>query len=291
MNFIIFTPSYCEDSGGIIVLHKLCHLLNEIGCHAYLCPDRVNINPGIKNKIDNYFRIKKYRTLQEYNTPIVTPEIFHEDFVAVYSETVEGNPLGSKNVVRWLLHKPGFHTGVVDYGPDELMFVFDENCIEPGYDIDPQNTLSLLSIHGAYNNDGSHPRSGSCYMMRKGAGRALAHNTQNSTKIDGLDHLETAEIFKKTTHFYSYDEFTLYSQYAALCGCVSIVIPETFNSREEWVAKHPISKYGIAYGLDDTQHAIETQHEVSKYFDNLEAESLQAVRQFVEKAREHFQLN
>jgi len=291
MNFVIYAPSYREDSGGIILLHKLCHLLNEMGYKAYLCPDRNKIKPGFKNSIDNLFRVVKYKTFPKYISPIATSAVLQEEFVAVYPETVEGNPLNCKNVVRWLLHKPGYHTGVVNYSSGELMFVFDQNCIEPGYGIDPKNELSFLSMHSAYNSNGINRRSGSCYMMRKGKGRTLVHNSCDSIKIDDLDHEEVAEIFKKTRYFYSYDEFTLYSQYAALCGCISVVIPETYNSRKEWVEKHPISKYGIAYGLNDTKHAVETQHEVLKYFENVEEDSLQAIQRFVDKVGLHFQLS
>jgi hypothetical protein len=36
--FIIFSGSYSEDSGGTVVLHQLCHLLNTNGYEAYLYP-------------------------------------------------------------------------------------------------------------------------------------------------------------------------------------------------------------------------------------------------------------
>lgn len=288
MNFIVFTSSYNEDCGGTIVLHKLCHMLNEMGCNAYLCPDKYDPARGVKVWFDNYFRFRKYKVHTEYNTPIATVPVLRDDFVAIYPETVEGNPLKCERVVRWLLHKPGYHTGVVDYQADELIFFFDENCIEPGLSIDIENKLSVLSINSAYKPGGSGVRSGSCYMMRKGVGRSLVHDTNDSVRLDGLSHQEVAAIFKKKKYFFSYDEFTLYSQYAALCGCISIVIPETFGSREEWVEKHPISKYGISYGLDDIQHAIDTQHEVSEYFDLLEKESFDSVTNFVKKTNAYY---
>ena len=36
--YIIFTPSYDENIGGIVVLNKLCSLLNDLGEDAYLYP-------------------------------------------------------------------------------------------------------------------------------------------------------------------------------------------------------------------------------------------------------------
>ena len=36
LSYIIVTPSYVPNSGGIIALHKLCHDLNQMGERAYL---------------------------------------------------------------------------------------------------------------------------------------------------------------------------------------------------------------------------------------------------------------
>lgn len=125
-------------------------------------------------------------------------------------------------------------------------------------------------------------------MMRKGKGRKIVHDLSDSVQIDGLSHYETARIFRKSKYFFSYDELTLYSQYASLCDCISVVIPDKFNCREEWVEKHPISKYGIAYGLDDIEHAIQTRHKVAEYFTDLEEESRKSVVRFAEVAVNHF---
>ena len=37
-NIIIVAPHYDPKSGGAIALHKLCHLINQLGQKAYLCP-------------------------------------------------------------------------------------------------------------------------------------------------------------------------------------------------------------------------------------------------------------
>lgn len=288
MNYIIYAPSYKEDSGGIIVLHKLCHLLNEMGEKAFLWPDRIGMKSTLRKRIRNSIMPKEFVTVPEYNSPRANSSDLHEDSIVIYSETVAGNPLSARNVVRWLLHKPGFHSGVVEYGDNELYFVFDDNCIEPGYNIDPENKLFILGINSAYKNENKADRIGSCFMMRKGVGRQLIHDMEDSVQIDGFDHQLTAKTFNKVKYFYCYDEFTLYSQYAALCGCISIVIPETFNSRGDWVDKHPISKYGIAYGLGDIEHAVATQGLVADYFRDLENESQQTVSRFIEVTKKAF---
>ncbi len=36
--FIIFAPTYDENIGGVILLHKLCHLLNAKGIKSFIFP-------------------------------------------------------------------------------------------------------------------------------------------------------------------------------------------------------------------------------------------------------------
>lgn len=287
-NFIIYAPPFKDDSGGIIVLHKLCHMLNALGYDACLWPNQLGVRPTFWKKLRRSIRKPPYAISPEYDSPIAKKTDLHDSSIVLYSEVDYGNPLAAKNVVRWLLHKPGFHTGVVNYGKDELIFFFDDYCLEPGYSVKPENKLFVLSLNSCYQSDGAEQRSGSCYMMRKGKGRQIIHDLTDSIQVDGLSHRETAEIFRKSQYFYSYDELTLYSQYAALCGCISIVIPDKFATREEWVEKHPISRYGIAYGLDDMDHAIQTRHKVAEYFAELEAESRQTVIRFANSAIQHF---
>ena len=92
--YLIYTPSYNPQSGGIIVLHKLCHMLNNLGAHAFLFHD----------KIDN---VNYFNTNPEYLTPIADLSILNQDPIVIYPEIVIGNPLNAKHVVRWLLNRPG----------------------------------------------------------------------------------------------------------------------------------------------------------------------------------------
>ena len=38
MKFVIYTHRYDVNSGGLIVLHFLCHMINTLGYEAYLWP-------------------------------------------------------------------------------------------------------------------------------------------------------------------------------------------------------------------------------------------------------------
>jgi hypothetical protein len=226
---------------------------------------------------------------EDYPVSVVGPRSIRETDVVVYPEITAGNPLGLSRVVRWFLHKPGYHTGVVDYGKHELYFFFDSHSNDASINPNLDNKLSIVSLNTLYVNKGLN-RCGSCYLMRKGQDRKIVHNLEGSIKIDGLSHKEISDIFNRTKTFYSYDEMTMYSQYAALCGCNSVVIPESYDSREEWVKQHPIGKYGVAYGFDDIDHAVQTQHKVKEFFEEQEQLSLCEIIRFVEKIKTFFNI-
>ena len=85
----------------------------------------------------------------------------------------------------------------------------------------------------------SNTRSGSCYLVRKGRDKTPVH-PPDAIRVDGLPHEEVAKIFARCERFYCYDEATMFSQFAVLCGCLSIVIPGIYQSRADWVAARPI---------------------------------------------------
>ena len=264
--FIIFTPSYNEKSGGVIVLHKLCHLLNELGREAYLVPhfdNHVISKHGLIIKIYRFVKIELKRILkgfkvnEAFNTPVFNGDfekIDWDDWIVIYPEIVLGNPLGAKNIVRWLLHQPGFLSGIVQYGKKELYFKFNDAIHDFDYPGSCTSKNHLKVIHYPleyYNLEGvSKERAGTAYCLRKGRNKEIQHDLADSVLIDDLPHAEVAKIFKKVERFISYDVLTAYSIFAVLCGCESIVVPDEGISKEEWYP-NPEDRYGISYGFND----------------------------------------
>jgi len=286
--FIIYTPSFDEMSGGSIVLHKLCYMINQLGYVALLWPMTSTRSGWIKN----FFNRKKsnFSVSKFYPSAIAQQSDLLSSAIVVYPEVVSGNPLKHKNIVRWFLHKPGYHTGTINFGEGELYFFYDQHSDDPAINSEQTNKLSVAALNPVYKNL-NQSRSGTCYLVRKGKGKTLVHDTRNSIKIDGLSHAEVARIFNSSEFFYSYDEMTFYSQYAALCGCVSVVVPESYATREEWVSNHPIGRYGVAYGEADIPHALETAHLLEEHFAEQEEISLIEVQRFIDKSINFFSLS
>ncbi|MBQ4849016.1 hypothetical protein [Pseudoalteromonas sp. MMG012] len=268
--YIIFAPSYDENVGGSISMHRLCHLINEKGAEAYLWHD------GKSN----------FNKCSSFNTP----EIFTDkvnDYIVVYMDVVSGNPISCPHVVRWFLNKPGFFSGKISYGVSELYFRFQDTF---SHEKLPSEKLYVAYFVKHYYSKKNHEnREGSCYMMRKGRGREIVHDVADSVLIDGLSHEETAMVFNKSKYFYCYDLYSAYSSFAAMCGCIPIVIPEEGLSESNWQPDTRL-RYGIAYGDSESQilYAKETARNLLMLIEQLEFESEANVEKFIERTQEHF---
>lgn len=300
--FVVFAPSYDERHGGIICLHKLVHLINEAGHEAYLYPtfeniefNRRNLLVPVRKLLDDVRGLfKPFRTHPGFNTPIYRgpdSDLESDDWVVLYYEQVFGNPLKARNVARWLLHQPGYFSGVVYYGFNEMHIRFNEAIREFRYPNSQQADFLLPIIHyplDLYNEVGcAVRRSGTAYCIRKGGGKAMQHDLSNSVLIDGLAHEEVAKIFKRVETFISYDTYTAYSRFAALCGCDSVVIPDAGVDEAQWYP-NPEDRYGVAYGFDQIGRARETRQLLRRKVQQEHEQSADAARQFVRACEAFF---
>ena len=183
--FIIFAPHYAETNGGAIALHKLCDIINhnKRGT-AFIHPmfESFEINllnfDEVANKVLNEKKLFDstyvYVVNPNYQTPIrhiLNDRTYNEDWVVVYPEITFGNPLGAKNVVRWLLHNPGFSTGKIYYGQNELHFRHN-SIFKPFHYPGCKLSSQLLNVvdynFDLFNTIGvSDQRNGSAYCIRR----------------------------------------------------------------------------------------------------------------------------
>jgi hypothetical protein len=293
--FVIFSGGFDEYIGGVIALHRLCDLLNRQGYKAYLWPERRPLfNPveplGSAWRMFRFIkrrRNRRYTTRPGFETPIARPSDLHEAIV-VYPEVIAGNPLRAKHVVRWLLHKPGFHTGKAEYGPDDRFFFCQKAFDDPRLNPDGDNLLQTVLVRDdIYQQVNFGERRGTCYLIRKGKGREIAHDLSDSILVDDLSHAQLAEVFNRVQTCISYDMYTNYSLFAALCGCTSVVVPMPGLTIDQWYPD-PRDRYGLAYGFDDIEHAHRTRHLLLPHLKSQERLANESVRLFAEKCKVYF---
>jgi hypothetical protein len=296
--FVIFSPSYSENNGGAVTLHHLCDLINKNGYQGYLYPgfDNVELN------LNNYLTVlpkflyklirqpfRRFKTSNRFNSPIIRnfPNGFDlNEVIVVYPEIVFGNPLGAKNVVRWFLHNPGFFSGKIFYGPDEIYFKYSAQYKDVKYlnSKMSNNNLYIFTYLKKYYNDldFSNNRTGIAYCVRKGALSITPFDLKHAILIDGMKHKEISKIFKSVKFFISFDPHTAFSRFAALCGCISIVVPQVGIDEEVWQPDLE-KRYGISYGFEKAKidKALATVKELKKQLLIEEFNSIKVVKEFI----------
>ena len=280
---IIASPSYNESIGGAIVLHKLCHILNNLGYDSYLT-STMKLNGQVE-----YFQLNN-----NYNTKIAT-DIDIENDIIIYPEIEPGNPYGCKNVVRFILNKwhlPEYDNNVITWGDSDFWIYFHKLFYDG---IKEPNYLHILDSKLDIFKDNNEDRNiEACFTYRKKSNERDVLPTlhpSNSIEIPyNISDENLIKIFNTCKRFYSYDTETYLNVLAALCGCESVIVPYKDVTKENIVKLQPSFKYGIAYGLDDLKHANSTRSSLREHIIELEIEQINQTKNIFEKIIKHFNL-
>lgn len=269
LSYVIYTPGpFDVNSGGVICLYYLCHLLDSLGENAYIFGDPRN-PLGFKSGTG----------------PL---RVNLDSVVVVYPEIVDHNPLRARKTARWLLHKPGFHTGRINFNRHDLIFGYGKETEGSGYSVGDDRILCPKYImRDVYSDRNPGPREHTCHSVRKGKVRESVH-PPGSICIDGKSHAEVSEIFNLCRTFISYDPYSFYSVYAVMCGCESVVVPEKGVTMEQW-KPDPAGAHGIAYGFGDLDRARATRHLLLRGLDLQEEANVRMAANFARVCREHFE--
>lgn len=265
--YIIYMGAFLHNSGGSVALHKLCHDLNSLGEEAY---------------------ITSPKTHPSLNAPFFANTTFKKDnTIGIYPEVVVGNPFGTKHVIRWLLNTPeasGEELANQFYqkskNTDYFFTYSDFYKIREGYKLSGNLISSFLDTN--YFGKGNEIRRGSAFLIKKGGIKEKIH-PQDAIDLTNItnDFQRMSVILKNVEYFYCYDNACFWPVIAALCGCISIVVPNTNKTAAEWHNDFPSTKMGIAYGIDEIQHAKETLHLVEQNFKQVQEKELETVKNFI----------
>lgn len=211
-------------------------------------------------RIEKRFNLAKHFPLHSKGRKIQRIPFFRKDrTIVIYPELVYGNPLGAKNVVRWLLYHYKFGNDPGAYSPSDLFIgyreIFNDRTFTP--DIENFNIYSFnKDLYRKYN---FGPREGKCYIVRKGASRDDLPESFDGPVIDSLPEEKKVEVFNNCEYCYSYDTQTALSGLAAICGCKSIVVPEPGKTRSDY-KKAEDATYGVAWSdnAEDIDAAMNT---------------------------------
>lgn len=309
--FVISAPTWFPQSGGITVLHKLAHSLNELGYDAYLAPSQPH-GFGWHPSHMPFNTPSKY-----HNIKFITEDVYKNlhDAIVIYPETWYGNYLNAPNVVRWIMGAadPNYMSAGNKYGmtydawgEKDIWFWYSQMYTTKmfnSFDRNLDNILCVIEFHREiFKNTGSE-RVLNCWSLRKATGKVdpsdYIHDSSDlflgdvDKTLPNPDfdfagkYRELAKLFNKTKLFYSYDVYTFVSMQAVMCGTDSIVVPMRGLSKEEYYNGSQLHRY-IAYGKEELDRAKLVRNELENHLDEIESDSIQNIHTFVEKCYDYF---
>lgn len=277
--FLISTHGFDMGIGGLKVLHKLCHLLNERGHDAYLIPLHFDW---------------PFTVYEGYNVKMVTQEILDNlnDVIVVYPESWFGNYLNAPNVVRWMIGFPS-DDHIKTWDDKDLWFWYLPFYITDKYkQKNPDNFLYVGEQHRDIFYDYNMSRTGSCWTLRKA--QDYVTPTQYVHPADSKfipyhaagDLVNLAKLFNSTELFYCYDNYTYMFIQSLMCNTDTVVVPVN-KTKEQFLNGFELNKY-VAYGSDDLQRARSLRNEFFNHLTLVENRTLEQLDIFVEKCYDYF---
>ena len=276
--FIISTHGFDFGIGGLKVLHKLCHLLNENGYDAYVVP--VDFS-------------QPFSVYDQYNVKMVTEDILNnlDDAIVVYPESWYGNYLNAPNVVRWMIGPPS-KQHIDTWGESDLWFWYMSQYITKDYNKHSDNCLYIDEQHREVFYDQNLQRINTCWTLRKSQdfitkSDYVHPNDSVFIPYHAAGNLnELAFIFNKSSLFYCYDNYTYLPIQALMCGADAVVLPNKYT-RQQFLDGPELNKY-VAFGLNDLERARSLKLDFINHLDLIESKTINQLHTFAKKCYDHF---
>jgi len=253
--FYIFAPDYRETSGGIRVVHFLCHILNELGEEAYI----LNAKSVSKNLRTPQLTFAK---LEEHYLAERTP-------VTIYPEIIHGNPASTPLVIRWLLNVPGHLGKPIEFEEKDLIFFYEAWCLPKGMEGLPLFIHPVVDavFNNENNPDDSH-RDLECYYASKyhlGKKPILPEHKELTSVGQEIKRTpkELAEIFRKAKVLYCYEPSGIISE-AQACGCPVLLIRSHYFPLPPEDTHHNIPGLAIYGEVNAFEKALKTLPQISE---------------------------
>ncbi len=219
--YSVFTPPFDPTSGGIRVMWGLYGWLLAKGQIVH-----VNAQYGDSN------------------------------FIAIYPEIAQGNPLGADHVVRYILNKPGvmglqtqegYQAGPTEFDKNDVLYYFSRLFGDSSTD----NYLFLPILNLQLFRDQKKLRTKTAYFVGKGTDSGK--HPPGSILVDrqvAADQGALADLLNECEVIYVYDPVTAMTELARLCGCRVVIIPSTYT-QQEFFEKYEPGLNGVSWGEDE----------------------------------------
>lgn len=310
LTFVVAIDRYDYGSGGNNIMHILAQKIRDLGEEVYTFGS-IKPNSTYKTlKIKNYDPSKS--TLNDIKSELeIIDNLDPETTVFICWNTFNSNWVKKYGkIARWCV----YYDYDLNYEEHDLIFFQQE-----GYNIrnkDGDGLLNIFDIDYKYWESSNQPKTHNTFLYRKAIWnipnlpehaesvlkKVYEFNQKPFLNIDNLAgvglailddedniKLQLKKIYQQTDYFICFDDITAHSLFAALCGAKSIVIPGYLKVDKEGYRKEfDFFKCGVAYGLDDLDHMMDTKDKLRNHLQSIEDQTTKDVSNFVDKCYQKF---
>ena len=230
--YVIVSPPYAHHHGGIKVLHYLCELLNIRGERAYVL--------ATDGSSATHPRFHNVRTITTQDLSYIG------DYIGIYPEIFEGNPIKARTVVRWLLAAPGSLGGPASFPRDDIIVWYNRATGGQPHDAE----LYAFYVEPEFNDRNLPEKKYHCLWVGKGAPwvpRGFMFDGEIITRSWPARREELAELLRQSKLLVCFDYATGLFHESAMCGTPVLYIGPRDKFRSYW------GTIGIAFD----EHGIE----------------------------------
>jgi hypothetical protein len=275
LHVVVCTPGFTKQSGGVYVLHCLCHILNThcSNVKAYVC--------------DGCFKIKRrdFTVNKALNAPVAPRNLYNacingllgEHGIAIYPEVVKGNPFGATRIIRWILHFKTLQFFDPCDSVERMMYFcpsFNMHDLSSQCPIDPvDSVVTIFDLKLSKEFVLKRPRIGLSYSLYRGGGDCWSTTAETMAKkipkfvmqnarcsferaicVDGKRDTKTlARVFRECKYYVNDTAWSFTSLVAASHGCISVILPQNGWTAEQIREAFPLMRFGVAYGFEDNE--------------------------------------
>jgi hypothetical protein len=249
MRFVVWTPNFVKNCGGIRALHSLAYELKARGCEVELA-NSTNTDPE--------------KSIPFYNKHM------NNNTIAIYPEIIPDNPIHATKIVRWLLAPIGKEW--MDYRKGDQIYSWS------GWYGLPILYTPIIDVRFFNSLGGESSRSGILtYKAPRVPGdiEITDNYPENWTKL--------AELFRTAEYLRCGDNNTALMIEARLCSCpVLMTSPDLFT-------KYVGGNIGVAHSLEELPTAKETIKDMWTEYHKYVDEGFRSIDMFIIECKEKWE--
>jgi hypothetical protein len=291
--FYVACPSYAASSSGIRCLYLLCHHLNRLGCRAYVTGSGAPAGLLAPRITEPLIAANRRLGLED---------------IVVYPEVIAGNPLKGRNVVRYLLNKPGrFNSvgadstgavvhynrgiGMEGYDPADFFIHFSEEFRPDGVD-SHHLALPVIDPNVYREQRPQPPRDGFIlYAHRQRPDLAALPSWVSPQTIASMERprtpAEMADLYRNHVALVIWERTAALGE-AIQCGCPVVLVPGPTFQHEPIVRRYQGCGIVVGWDRQGLRHAGETVRLAAQLYWERFRRLDQHLHTFVALANDHF---